>query len=263
MLAAMNSQPPTQVLARVLDARAIEPGGALAFDGDGTLWSGDVGEDFFHAMLAHGRFEAPAHEELKRTASSAGIPDGGSGRAIAERLYEEYQAHRYPEERICELMAWGCAGWTRQEVDLFARSVVKEGGLGERLHEEAVGVLQWAGRQGIEVFLVSASPRGVVEVAATMVGVDAAHVVAATPAYERGVMLAAVERPIPYGPGKVSRLRERIGDRPLYAAFGDNVFDIPMLREAKVAVAVRPKPRLQERASEVPGLVQIERAERD
>ena len=28
-----------------------EPGGAIAFDGDGTLWSGDIGEDFFEALL--------------------------------------------------------------------------------------------------------------------------------------------------------------------------------------------------------------------
>ena len=64
-------------------------------------------------------------------------------------------------------------------------------------------------------------------------------------------------RPIPYGPGKVTRLRERIGTRPLYAAFGDNAFDVPMLREATVGVAVRPKPRLREKAHEVPGIVEI------
>jgi phosphoserine phosphatase len=257
----MKSQGPLEIRSRVLEARAREPGGVLAFDGDGTLWSGDVGEDVFHAMLAHGRFEPPAHEELRRAAAGFGISEADSGRTIAHRLYAEYQAQRYPEERICELMAWGCAGWTHQEVDRFALDVVERGGLAARLHDEAVGVLAWARGEGIEVFLVSASPRAVVEQAARTVGVDGAHVLAATPMYdEAGVMLASVERPIPYGPGKVSRLRERIGDRPLYAAFGDNVFDIPMLCEARVAVAVRPKPRLLEREGEVVGLVQIERA---
>jgi phosphatidylglycerophosphatase C len=262
----MESQTKARILERVTEARAARPEGVVAFDGDGTLWSGDVGEDVFRAMLAIGRFEPPAHEELRRAAATLGtsavtaVTDAKTGKAIAELLYAEYQAHRYPEDGICELMAWGCAGWSRAEVAELARDVVEDGGLAGRLHEEAVGALEWARNEGIEVFLVSASPRAVVEEAAKLVGIEADHVVAATPRYEGATMLASVDRPIPYGPGKVTRLRERIGQRPFYAAFGDNVFDIPMLREATVAVAVRPKPRLEERAHEVPGLVRIARA---
>jgi HAD superfamily phosphoserine phosphatase-like hydrolase len=260
MLAAMKSQPFAEIRARVLEAAAREPGGAVAFDGDGTLWSGDVGEDFFHAMLDKGRFEPPAEGELRRTAHEHGLSDKGTGGAIARHLYEEYRHKRYPEERICELMAWGCAGWSQAEVDGFARDVVTRGGLSARLHEEALAVLAWAREQGIEVFVVSASPRAVVLEATKAVGVEPSHVLAATPTYDdRGIMLASIERPIPYGQGKVTRLRERIGPRVLYAAFGDNVFDIPMLREARVAVAVRPKERLEERAHEVPGLVELAR----
>ena len=52
---------------------------------------------------------------------------------------------------------------------------------------------------------------------------------------------------------------EKIGaERVLYAAFGDNAFDVAMLREARVPVAIRPKPRLLERAGEVDGLVVLE-----
>jgi phosphatidylglycerophosphatase C len=69
-------------------------------------------------------------------------------------------------------------------------------------------------------------------------------------------------RPIPYGAGKVMHLRAKLGARPLYAAFGDNAFDVAMLREARVPVAIRPKPRLVERAGEVPALVVLERIER-
>ncbi len=43
----------------------------------------------------------------------------------------------------------------------------------------------------------------------------------------------------------------------LCAAFGDNAFDVAMLSEARVPVAVRPKDRLRERAAEVAGLVEI------
>jgi phosphoserine phosphatase len=70
-------------------------------------------------------------------------------------------------------------------------------------------------------------------------------------------MLPDVDRPIPYGDGKVKRLRERIGARPLYAALGDNSFDVAMLGSARIGVAVRPKPKLRARAHEVPGVVEL------
>ena len=46
---------------------------------------------------------------------------------------------------------------------------------------------------------------------------------------------------------------------PLYAALGDNGFDVALLASARVGIAVRPKPRLRERAAEVPGLVELAR----
>jgi phosphatidylglycerophosphatase C len=104
---------------------------------------------------------------------------------------------------------------------------------------------------------VSASPLAVVEEAGARVGFDVDRVVAALPRFDGDTMLPDVEAPIPYGPGKMQRLRERIGDRPIYASFGDNAFDVALLLGATVPVAVRPKPKLRARADEVPGLVEI------
>jgi phosphoserine phosphatase len=97
----------------------------------------------------------------------------------------------------------------------------------------------------------------VVEAAARLVSIDS--VIAATPEVDGETVLASVVRPIPYGEGKVHGLRARMGSAPLLAAFGDNAFDVAMLKEARVPVAVRPKARLAERVHEVPGLVVIER----
>jgi phosphoserine phosphatase len=77
-------------------------------------------------------------------------------------------------------------------------------------------------------------------------------VLATTAPFVDGVMQPDVVRPIPYGPGKIHQLEARIGKRPLLAAFGDNVFDVPMLEAARVAVAVDPKPRLLARLKEMP-----------
>jgi phosphoserine phosphatase len=186
------------------------------------------------------------------------LSDAGTGPDIARRIYAAYADGRFPEARICELMVWCFAGWTRGEMRSFARDVVARGGLAARLHGELLRVLERVRAAGIEAVLVSASPVDVVLEAGWRTGFDEGHVVAARPRYRGDVIITDVERPIPYAEGKVSRLHERIGgERMLYAAFGDNAFDVPLLASARVPVAVRPKPRLRERAFEIPILVEL------
>jgi phosphatidylglycerophosphatase C len=259
---APDVQPQTadEVWARIEAAARAEPTGVVATDADGTLWSGDVGEDLFEAFLEHGRVEPAALEALRRNARDHALSDAGTGPDVARRLYAAYGEGRFPEERMCEVMVWCFAGWAKHEVGSFARDVVDRCGLEARLHAELHGVLDRVRRAGIDAVLVSASPLAVVLEAGARVGFDETHVVAARPRYEGAVMLADVERPIPYDVGKVTRLRERIGkDRPVLAAFGDNAFDIALLASARVPVAVRPKPRLRERAPDVSGLVELSR----
>jgi phosphoserine phosphatase len=239
-----------ELITRIAAAHRALPDGVIASDGDGTLWDGDVGEDFFYGLVAHGDLREPACTQMRIDARAHGIAvDGlGSGKELAARIYDEYLAGRFPEERVCELMTWAFAGWTAAEVDAFAADVIARGSLASRLHREVQHVLAWAREQGIEVFLVSASPRAIIEHAGRAVGFDDAHMVAALPRYEAGRMVADVERPIPFG-----------AHRPLLAAFGDNAFDIAMLSQASVPIAVRPKPKLLGRAVEVQKLVEIAR----
>lgn len=244
-----------------IEAHALEsPGGAIAFDGDGTLWSGDIGEDFFEALLTRGPLTPVASAALAREAESGGIDAGGDGVSVARRIHAAYLAGTFSEERACEIMAWAFAGWTKPDVDAFALRVLKDVGLASRLHGESVAIVEWARARNLPVYLVSASPRAIVEQAAKLVRIDLACVVSATEQCDaKGIVEAAVVRPIPYGPGKVSHLQGKLKKRVLYAAFGDNAFDVPMLLHAKTPVAIRPKARLVSRAAEVPGLVTLER----
>ncbi len=254
----VQQQTADDVWARIEALARERPGGVIATDGDGTLWGGDVGDDLFHAFVKHGRVETPALEAFRQIAHDYGLSDAGHGSEIARRIYGAYLEGAYPEDRMCELMTWCFAGWTRDEVRAFSRAVVDGCGLPGRLHREVHVVVERARAAGIEAILVSASPFAVVREAGLDVGFEEAHIVAALPRYGADRMLADVERPIPYGPGKVTRLREAIGhDRPLYASFGDNAFDVALLAGASVPVAVRPKPRLRARADEVPGLVEL------
>ena len=245
-----------EVLLRIEEAERRAPGGAVAFDGDGTLWSGDVGEDFFAAAVASDRLTPLAREALAREARehAVAVEEDLDAAALARRIHAAYMADAFPEERMCEIVTWVTAGWTVAELDAFCARVCEGLDLPSRLHPETIAVLRWADARAIPVHLVSASPRAIVAQAAKVVGIDPARIVAAREAVLGERVAPAAVRPIPYGPGKVTRLREQLGPRPLHAAFGDNVFDAAMLREAAVPVAIRPKPRLVARAAEVPGL---------
>jgi phosphoserine phosphatase len=253
----MHVETAPAVIGRIAAAVRERPGGAIAFDADGTLWSGDVGDDFFHSVLASGRVEAAARVAMRALAEVHGVraPEGGA--KLGAALFEAYREGRVPEDSFCEMVAYVCAGWTTGEVEVFAAEVVARSRVSERTHAETARIVDWARRERVEAFVVSASPFAVVVQAARPLGFGVENVLAVTPVLADGRVAADVHRPIPYGEGKVTRLAERLGARPLYAAFGDNRFDIPLLRAAEIAVAVRPKRRLLERAAEVPGMVEM------
>jgi phosphatidylglycerophosphatase C len=249
-LACVETLTAEAIIARISEAHAASLAagkrGIVAFDGDGTLWSGDVGEDFFEAVVAAGRFVPVSVDAMLAVGRAAALPgmDAGrtDGKAVARALFEGYLQHHVAEDVICEVIASMCAGWREQEVAELALSVVRD--LEPRRHLELRGIVDWARRHDVEAFLVSASPRPVVEAAGAAWGFDRAHVLATTAPFVDGVMQATVVRPIPYGPGKLAQLEAHLEGRTLLAAFGDNVFDVPMLEAARVAVAVAPKQRL-------------------
>lgn len=220
----------------------------LAFDADGTLWAGDVGDDFFEALLANGDVLSPVEDvilrELEQHRAPGGAPFVKPNGLASRALFDAYHAGRFDEERFYEIVAWAAAGRTRSEVEAYADRVQNERGLDARLHAEVKPVLEWAHSAGIDVFVASASPRIVVQRGAKRLGIDPDHVFGAQAAFDGETMLPDAVRPIPYGPGKVTALRSRIGDRAILAAFGDNAFDLPMLQASSCPVVIRPKPRL-------------------
>lgn len=250
------------IVARIAEARctAGESSG-VAFDGDGTLWSGDVGEDYFYGIVEHAGLKPEAvaalRSEVREFRLGRELLDESDPGELARGLYAAYLAGRYPEERTCEMMTWIYAGWRRTDVEVFARKLVVDRGVAKRIHPEVRAVLSWARSEGIRTILVSASPREIVVAAGAVVDFAPTDIVAADAVYEGDITTTRVVRPIPYGTGKVRGVHSLLGAGTLLAAFGDNAFDLAMLGEAKVPVAVRPKTRLRDRAQEVPTLVEI------
>jgi phosphoserine phosphatase len=258
MLEPVNQCTARELWTRIEDCALDMPEGVIATDGDGTLWSGDVGEDLFRAFVDQNLVRPEAVDALRREARIHELSDAGSGQEVARRIYSAYIDGRFPEDIVCEVMTWCYAGLTLDEICAFARDVVEGANIGSRIHDEMRYVLDRARTARIRVFLVSASPTYSVSEAAKHLGLFEPDLVAARARVLDGVLQPELERPIPYGAAKVTRLREAIGPaRPVVAAFGDNVFDLAMLGEARLAVAVRPKPRLLATVAEVRGLVQL------
>jgi len=219
----------------------------MAFDGDGTLWSGDVGEDLFHAAMRDAFLLEDARPALLAEAARYGIQLTGASDAnsIAGRLMAAYLVGQYPERETCAMMSWCFAGRRSEEVEALSRSVVEKEDLARRLTPELGPVLEWARKRFIRCVLISASPRAIVEPAGRLWGFEAADVSAATPAVRSGLVVAELAAPVPYAEAKLSAAQSLFGKARWLATFGDNVFDIEMLQAAELGVAVRPKPKLQ------------------
>lgn len=232
----------------------------LAADGDGTLWTGDVGDALFEDALRRGWVGAAAHAVLVAEARAFGVPTTGDAATVARALDAAHREGRYPEDRAYAMMAWCMAGVAEADVRAAAVELLDGAfGLDQRLIPESMALLTWAASRKVPVLVVSASPRAVVEPAAERVrariGGGVVEVRSMTPKLVDGVVQPAIEGPVVYGEGKVTALAERRGGRAVLAALGDSPFDLPMLALARVAVAVRPKPSL--RAGAPAGVVEV------
>ncbi len=232
--------------------------GVLAFDADGTLWSGDVGEDVFHLAVKSELILEHARDELGRIAEQYRLSSAGSPSQIALRLFDAYLSGIYPERDVCSMMSWCYAGWSLDDLRHHARRAFAETHLAGRLFLGFESVFEQARKRGIRALVVSASPQTVVEEAAAHWGVRPEDIIACRPATEGDRILPALAAPVPYAAEKPAALSRATGGRAVLASFGDNVFDIELLRAARVAVAVRPKPGLRARLAELPGVVVLE-----
>jgi phosphatidylglycerophosphatase C len=229
----------------------------VAFDADGTLWTGDVGDDLLEALLARRAVRPAAGAALREAARAHGVAESEDATAQAVLLYEGYRRGLVPDPIAFAMAAWIFAGHRADELYRFADDVLGACRIEERFHAEIAPVISWAQQRGVDVFVISASPTAVVEQAVGRLGVPRRNVLAMSPRYEEGLVVPDVVRPIPYAEGKVAMLDQAVPDALLIGAFGDNAFDIPLLQRATVAVAVRPKEPLLARAAEVPGMVEL------
>lgn len=247
--------PSETIVARLAAARGQGPA-ALAFDADGTLWSGDVGEDTFESSCRDGALKEEGRAALARVAEEHGVPHSGSASQIAEALYAEYRRGKVAERLMCEVMTFCYAGYTEDALRELATRYLTARGVAKRTRGALIEVLAWAKAEGLRRVVISASPRIIVKEGLRLSGIEVDEVGAAVAATGAGgVIQPRMAAPLPYGPQKCVVGAELLKGYDWVGAFGDNGFDVDMLRAARVAVAVHPKPALLSRLAEVPNVL--------
>jgi phosphoserine phosphatase len=185
--------------------------GPVVFDADGTLWRGDVGEDFLRYALHRRLFDGSyAHYEALLADSAArayawcvetmrGVLETELQAACDSFFEERFRGRVFPFVRplLAKLRASGCTPW-----------------------------------------ICSASPRWSVMPGARLLGIDPDHVIGVTCAVEQGRLTGIVEQPVPVGPGKVTWLKRRALSPSLAVGNGD--FDLDMLAFADRALVISP-----------------------
>jgi phosphoserine phosphatase len=200
--------------ARPFLERLAGPPGLAAFDADGTIWEGDIGEEVLEELIREGRLLSPPPDPWGEYVQLV-KRDPAAGFAFTGRVMQGL-----PESLLRELSA-----------RVYARTIAPQ------IFPAMRWLIEELRRRGWEIYVVSASNRWSIEVAVEPLGISATHVLALDVEAEGGKLTDHVRRPIPTLEGKPALLRNAAGRAP-DLAFGNSVLDLPLLLTAAVPVAV-------------------------
>ncbi|MBL8916710.1 MAG: haloacid dehalogenase-like hydrolase [Archangium sp.] len=192
---------------------AVGQGRIVVFDADGTLWRGDVGEDF-----------------LRFAAQRKLFPND-----VEYATYEHHleQSPPYAYGWCVEILKGMPEAQLQEHCDRFFNER-----FAGRVFAFVRPMLERLRKAGITPWICSASPRWAVLPGARALGIDPAHVIGVTCSTSDGVLTGVVDQPVPVGPGKVTWL-ERRGVKPLLGV-GNGDFDVDMLAASERALVIAP-----------------------
>jgi phosphatidylglycerophosphatase C len=233
--------------ASIVAALAGAEPGWVATDADGTLWSGDVGEDWLDVVAsgASGVDDAWVARAAERL-----VGPRADAVAVVRGAREAFAAGVLGELDYFALVALTLGGAGEEAIRPRVRAGLARARLAERVIEETRAVITGARAHGHRVVVVSASPRVIVEEAVALAGLDVDHVIG----LEQTNDGLHTRTPFPYAHGKAELLSAHIDRGTVHAALGDSAFDAAMLALARQPLAVRPRPALVSVAASVPGL---------
>jgi phosphatidylglycerophosphatase C len=204
---------------------------AAAFDADGVLWSGDVSEDFTRWMIERGDFDGG----LWASYAAVNDRDPASG---CTQILQFYRGHELTvlRERVAEF-------WRAAPPRLWKAPVIL--------------AFRWLHERGFTMFVVSGTPRIVLEPLPLHLPVAAANILALELDVDAdGRATGGPGGVVTCGPGKAVALRAADAG-PILVAAGNSALDIDMLELADpIAWAIDPAPELRAHAQRAGWLIQ-------
>lgn len=198
------------------------------FDCDGTLWSGDAGEQFF------------AWEQVDE------LVPGEIVRGMQAR-YADYKAGKVDEEVMCGEMVTMHKGMIEADVQRAATRFFDLTFV-DNIFPEMRELVQRLQAQACDVWAVSSTNEWVIRAGMRHFGIPRDHVLAAAVTIkDRRITDERVR--VPSGDGKPKAIREVVQRDP-DAAFGNSRWDAEMLAIARHPFAVNPNPDLEATARE-------------
>jgi HAD superfamily phosphoserine phosphatase-like hydrolase len=197
-----------------------------AFDCDGTLWSGDVGEEFFRWEIERGLI---SEDIAKRV----------------QARHADYRKGLVEEDTMCGEMVTLHQGLTDADLAAAAKEFISAH-IAPNFFPAMLELVQQLHTRGCEIWAVSSSNQWVVREGVRHFGIPPDRVLSAEVFIENGRITDRLVR-VPSGPGKPQALRDVVG-RPPDAAFGNSQWDTDMLAAAKTGFAVNPSPELEQAA---------------
>ncbi len=191
--------------------------GIAVFDADKTLWGDDLGEAFFRWLIKEQKLlNMDYTQDIYAEYENKLVIDRGVGYAW-----------------IVELMA----GLKEEDIKRWATDFFKQDFV-KKIYLPQKNLISSLQNKGIDVWIVSASNRWVVEAGVAWLNVKPNRVIGIALDVNKGVLTDSLKQPVAYKEGKVLALRQHTHS-PILLASGDSVGDQQLLEQAsKIALLI-------------------------
>jgi phosphoserine phosphatase len=187
------------------------------FDADGTLWRGDVGEAFFRHQVERNTVPHAPKKDPWDTYLRESL-DGNTAKAYG------WLAQWNAGVRERDLMRW-CEEYFRDSWTKFVFEPVRE------LSHALLNA-------GLEVWVVTGSPRWIVQAGVKGFGIPADRVIGTSVHVRDGLLTDELEHETPYRAGKARLVEKIIGTKPVFVG-GNTYWDKEMMVMAgELALAI-------------------------
>lgn len=196
---------------RILKAKSEGANLVAAFDADGTLWDTDIGDQFFLYQIKHGNLPNMPKDPWQFYLDSK----------AKDRIKAYYWlAQISVGQKLSQVQEWATAAIAEYEKCSGELPILKS----------SFKLVQFLKRQGVEVYVVTASVKWAVEPAAARFGISPDHVLGFHTEVDSGVVSDRPVLPATYRQGKADAiLKANKGLQPFFCA-GNTLGDIALLK---------------------------------